>query len=177
MPHIFKRTLSIIIVSFTLAFCLNAYAEQEQKSKYFNIYLHDGIDVVSLLNKLNANYFLGLKAAFSTGQGDRGGDTGELLGRALDALYLQTSDILDIHMYSFNIDLEIVPDKGALSQILQPFFNKSVNIPSFYFYDKNRIYISAQDLNAGMLSHEIAHAITSHYFVVPPPQIHPVSNK
>jgi hypothetical protein len=40
--------------------------------------------------------------------------------------------------------------------------------PSFYFHEEKTIYISTEDLDLGMLAHEIAHAIISHYFVVPP---------
>ena len=39
----------------------------------------------------------------------------------------------------------------------------------FYFHDDKTIYISTEDLTLGMLGHEMAHAIISHYFVVPPP--------
>jgi len=40
---------------------------------------------------------------------------------------------------------------------------------SFYVFDSNTIFISYQDLTLGMLGHEIAHAVISGYFVVPPP--------
>ncbi len=171
MPYTFKRLLFITAIILLAAVFLQrcAYAEQAIKSKYFNIYIGQGIDRTELLQKLNAHYFLQLKAAFSDENYKSGIDADDQVARTLDAIYLEVSDVLDIHMYSFSIDLEILANSSALSDELYPYLQKKINTPSFYFYDKNRIYISFADMTLGMLSHEIAHAIVSHYFVVPPP--------
>ena len=170
MPYTFKKLLFIPAIILLAAVSLQAAASAEQtvKSKYFNIYIGQGIDRTELLQKLNAHYFLQLKAAFSDENYKSGTDADDQMARTLDAIYLEISDILDIHMYSFSIDLEIVPGKDALSDELFKYLNKRLDMPSFYFYDRNRIYVSFADMTLGMLSHEIAHAIVSHYFVVPP---------
>jgi len=137
----------------------------ELKSKYFNAHIHEGIDSYNLVKKLEINHFLHLDvAAFKNSP-----NLENILENILDEIYLEVSDILDIHMYSFRINLEVLPDKDYLGRILQERFRKEINVPSFYFYGRNTIYISAEEINSGVLGHEVAHAIISHYFVVPPP--------
>lgn len=171
MLYTFKKLFLISAIIFLAAVSLQkaAHAEQAIKSRHFNIYIGQGIDRTELLQKLNAHYFLQLKAAFPEEDPESGTDADDQTARTLDAIYLEVSDALDIHMYSFSMDLEIVPQKDVLSEELAKYINKRLDVPSFYFYDKNRIYISFADMTLGMLSHEIAHAIVSHYFVVPPP--------
>ena len=170
MPYLLRKSVLLIAALFMVAVVSkDVFAEPLIKSKYFSIYADGGIDKVDLLKKLNAGYFLRLGAAFSEKVG-RGGELDNMVASTLDAIYLEVSDILDIHMYDLNIDLEILPDRAALASILKPYIGgKTVDMPSFYYYDKNRIYISLADLNSGMLGHEIGHAIVTHYFVVPPP--------
>jgi len=88
------------------------------EGKYFSIYGYKDLDIVNLLKRLNFEYLLhsqNLTASLRE-------DFKSLLADTLDALYLEVSDILDLHIYSYH----------------------------------GRI-------------HEIAHAVISHYFIVPPP--------
>lgn len=170
MPNFFTRSVIGVTVLFALLRPGTCFAEESSgsvNSKYFNVTIHQGVSETGLLKKLRADYFLQMGAAFA-GDGSRNGSTDALLGRTLDAIYLNVSDILDIHMYSFSIELDIFPDRRALAGELGKYLDKKPDVPSFYFYDKNRIYISYNDLTLGMLSHEIAHAIISHYFAVQP---------
>ena len=170
MPYLLRKSVLLIAALFMVAVVSkDVFAEPLIKSKYFSVYADGGIDKVDLLKKLNAGYFLRLGAAFSE-KAEHGEELDNMVASTLDAIYLEVSDILDIHMYDLNIDLEILPDRAALASILKPYIGgKTVDMPSFYYYDKNRIYISLADLNSGMLGHEIGHAIVTHYFVVPPP--------
>jgi len=168
MLYSFNKLLSGITVLFVLsASSGNAFADETVNSKYFNVVIHDGVSKADLLNKLRADYFLRMGPAFSVG-GTEGAGIDKLLSQTLDAIYLEVSDILDIHMYSFSIKLDVFPDKSALSAELQKYLGKRIDVPSFYFHDKNKIYIADSDLTLGMLGHETAHAIICHYFVVQP---------
>ena len=169
MPRSFKNLFLMAVILFGLSalLCGNGFAEERTNSKYFNIVIHDGVNRAKLLQALRADYFLQMGPAFSAG-GSNDADVDSLLGRALDAIYLSVSDVLDIHMYSFSVELDFFPDRAPLADELQKYLQRKIDVPSFYYYDTNRIYISCSDLTLGMLSHEIAHAIVSHYFVVPP---------
>lgn len=167
MPN-FKRLSLGLFILFAVSAPVNIFAQDDTvNSKYFKLTIHPGVSKPDLLKKLRADYFLQMGAAFS---GDRSDSAGidRLLARTLDAIYLDVSDVLDIHMYTFSVDLEIFPDKSGLADELQAYLGKRADMPSFYFYDKNKIFISCNDMTLGMLSHEIAHSIISHYFVVQP---------
>lgn len=137
----------------------------ELKSKYFNVTIDSGIDVYEVLQKLNVKYFLHLSTIPSESEPGVPG----MLKDALDAIYLEVSDVLDIHMYSLRINLRIVPSVADISRNLEKHMDIKTDLPSYYYLDKNIIFISFEELRAGMLAHEVAHAIISHYFVVPPP--------
>jgi hypothetical protein len=134
------------------------------QSEYFSVYGPSGMDVNALLRKLNFRYFL---------QGDTGysaADTPkDILVKTMDALYLEVSDILGMHVYSFHGNIEIYPDQTAVGRIFQHYAQRDFSERSFYSHEKNTIYISLADLTLGMIGHEISHAVQANYFVVPPP--------
>ena len=88
----------------------------------------------------------------------------------VDTLFLRICDLLDMHLYSYRGNIKICRDYNQLSQIYRNLFNADLKgTRSFYTYDLNTIYISPESFQLGILGHEIAHAIISHYFVVQPP--------
>jgi len=159
----FSRRLLFLSLILFFIFVADGSAS-ELKSNYFNISLHNEVDIYRLLNKLNINYFLHIDILSS----EKTPNLENALKDTLDALYLEVSDILDIHMYNFRINIEILPDQSYLAEVLKKHSVKEGE-RGVYYYDKNTIYISADDLKVGMLAHEVAHAIINHYFVVPPP--------
>ncbi len=135
------------------------------EGQYFSVYAYAGLDVSSLLSKLNFNYYLQPEAVTL---GNTGAAKG-LLERTFDALYAQVSDVLDIHVYSFHGTIKIYPDASYVAAIYARISGAQFKERSFFYTEKNTIYISYPDLTLGMLGHEIAHAVISSFFVVPPP--------
>lgn len=135
------------------------------EGKYFSIYGYKGLDTNSLLKKLKYSYFSHIDSIL----GDESSGTKSFLEKTIDGLYLEVSDILDIHIYSFHGKIMIIPDKNYINAIFKSYFEGDFPERSFYLPEKNTIYISFSDLTTGMLGHEIAHAIISNYFVVSPP--------
>ncbi|MBM3252877.1 MAG: hypothetical protein FJZ16_01320 [Candidatus Omnitrophica bacterium] len=135
------------------------------EGKYFIIYYQPDIDILDILQKIDFGPSLHLlnKPVNGTKNLD------VILSKTIDELFLEVSDILDIHMYSFKGNIKICRDLSTLNRIFDRIYNKNLNSPSFYINDINTVYISLADLKVGMLGHEMAHAIISHYFVVPPP--------
>ena len=88
----------------------------------------------------------------------------------LDTLYLRVCNILDMHLYTFKVNIKICSDTKQLVDIYNYLFNEnSKDLRSYYINDLNTIYISRENFKYGILGHEIAHAVISHYFVVQPP--------
>ena len=165
-----RRRFSILTVTAALAFMAHAAFADTGKfplvaeGEYFSIYAPDEVDMGDLLARLNYRHFLQVDSFLEAREDDPRG----LLSKTLDALYLQASDVLGIHIYSFHGDLEVFPDKIALHIFFKDFLNQDLQERSYYLHEANTIYISYKDLTLGMLGHEIAHAIISNYFVVLP---------
>lgn len=164
-----KKTYILIITAVFLFSASASLAAPEKfplvaQGEYFSIYAPDGLDMRELLARLNYRHFLQVDSFLDT----REDDPRDLLSKTLDALYLQASDVLGIHIYSFHGVLEIFPDKIALHIFFKDFLNMDLEAPSYYLHETGTVYISYKDLTLGMLGHEIAHAIISNYFVVLP---------
>lgn len=165
-----KKVCYTIIMLAVLLAGGQAYAQEERgvliaQGQYFDLYADANVDAYALLSKFDFNYLV-----YSSGfaQQDKN-DLKSILAQTLDGLYQEVSDILDIHIYSFKGRLQVVADQAALAAFLKQQFNLDFEERSIYYHEKKIIYISAADLTVGMLGHEMAHAIISQYFVVPPP--------
>ncbi len=87
-----------------------------------------------------------------------------------DALYLEVEDVLDMYLDSYHGRIKVHPDNVSVSktaygntQTIEP------AIPSIYMPSQNTIHISLKDIDPGILSHEMAYALISNYFVLAPP--------
>jgi hypothetical protein len=135
------------------------------ESQYFSVYGYKGLDISAVLQDLDFNYFSQLGAVMK----DSGGDPAAMLGNTLDAIYLEVSDSMDIHIYSYHGTINLVSSQDAVSEAFRSIYGRSFQERALYIHSQNTIYVSAHDITLGMLGHEMAHAIMSHYFVVPPP--------
>lgn len=136
------------------------------KGEYFEIYGYPGINVFSLLNQLDFNS-VHITQTLAPHVQDQ--QLSDILAKTMDAIYLEVSDILDLHVYYFTGQLKIYKDAKAVASLFRKYSGLTMHERSFYFHEKKTIYISEKDLTLGMLGHEIAHAIISHYFAIPPP--------
>jgi hypothetical protein len=134
------------------------------QSQYFDVYGYEGIDIYTILKKLNTE---SLRPEYVLTK--RENNFTDLLAEMIDTIYLETSDILDIHVYSLKAKIKFVPSTDDVGAIFQRYMRLSMAEPSFYLHDNKTIYISVGDLTLGMLGHEMGHVIISHFFVVPPP--------
>ena len=163
----YNKYLISILIFLILSFSLSQDSfALELESKYFNTTINEGVSSQKLLKELlELRYFLDLDAPHSSSSPD----VTKMINSTLDTLYLAVSNILGIHIYNFKVNLVILPDKEGLSKIL---VENGVDIEShsYYYYQKNTIYVSFADLRLGVLAHEVSRAIISHYFVVPPPE-------
>jgi len=163
-----------ILICLALALGLGSspvIAQQENNAlllaegKYFSVYADGQADAYSIISKLNFDY-LALADSLTKSPSE---DPKQILAKTIDGLYLEVSDIIDIHMYGFKGSIRVLSDRQSLSDLIKQAFDRDFKERSLYFFEKNTIFISLADLTLGMLGHEIAHAIISNFFVVPPP--------
>lgn len=165
-----KCFLTIICIAVLVIYSPLSFAQSHKfpliaRSEYFSIYGPASIDVDELLFKLNYNYFLQVDSLL----GGVSQSPEHILVKTMDALYLEVSDALGIHVYSFHGSIEFHPDRSSLNDAFRRYFDEDFGERSFYLHEQETIYVSFPDLTLGMIGHEIAHAIQSHYFIVPPP--------
>lgn len=160
----FKKITQIFLVTFILTFnsVSLSFAEKRLESNYFTVYLQKEMDLITLAKKLDIHSEYLLSTSFL----DRPED---VLAKILDAIFLEVSDILDIHLLSFKGSIKISQDFEELKKVFKDLFSQELTTHSFYVYNSNTIYIDAQNIKPEILAHEIAHAIINRYFVIPPP--------
>jgi hypothetical protein len=153
---------------FMLFLCGTAYAQgtgnQIAGGTYFKVYSDGASDAYGVLGKIDANYLV-----YSSGAAQGSDNVSDILAKTLDGLYQEVSDILDIHIYSFKGTIQVLPDRQSLSSYFKRTYGIDFEERSIYYFEKDVIYVSLADMTVGVLGHEIAHAIISHFFVVPPP--------
>lgn len=135
------------------------------EGKHFVIYYAPQLDTSNLARHLNIRPSDELLVG-KTGGMRFSGDSS--LADMVDTLFMQVCDILDMQLYSFEGNLKVCQEPGQLNNIYKNLFDRDLNSHSFYVYDLNTIYISADNFSREILGHEIAHAVISHYFVVLP---------
>ncbi|MBF0387894.1 MAG: hypothetical protein HQL20_08575 [Candidatus Omnitrophica bacterium] len=135
---------------------------QKLESAHFLIYSDPQVDLTALFQSLD----VGLGEALLVNEP---GIKGDNLPVVLDALYSRIAATLDMNLYSLRCMLKICRNDAHLKSVARVVLDREVEAPSFYVYEMNTIYISAEHFTKEVLGHEIAHAIISHYFVVQPP--------
>lgn len=172
---VFIRPYKIIIIAailFTLnvdtSFALDdgfGPSKKIEEGKHFTIYYSPKVEISSLSQQLNiraSDKLLVGKSAQSNLS------TESELADMLDTLFMRVCDILDMQLYSFQGNIKICRDKEQLNEIYHNLFDKNLNTHSFYVYNLNTVYISADNFKREIIGHEIGHAVISHYFVVLP---------
>ncbi len=137
------------------------------ESRYFTIKAFEGLNVTELLKKLNYDYFLQVDTFLKDTPAVAAPDV--LLARNIDAIYAEVQTVLGLEVSAFHGTILICPDQLSVQEEFRKIYGMDFQERSFYVFDLNTIFISYQDLTLGMLGHEIAHAVISGYFVVPPP--------
>jgi hypothetical protein len=137
------------------------------EGKHFTVYYSPEVELSALIQQLNVGPSEELLAGAST---QKEFSMEAELADMLDTLFSQVCNALDMQLYSFKGEIKICRDPVHLNYIYHQIFNNepAVTTRSFYSYINNTIYTSADNFIIGIIGHEMAHAVISHYFVVLP---------
>jgi hypothetical protein len=173
----FKKVLPPIFFQGVLIFCLllagqsNSHAAQWKilETKYLTLRYQSSSDL-NLMDK--AIDFEGGSESFSSFLGKSIPDTGPHRGliKKLNAIFEKIQLILDMRKPIKKVSVQIFPDETSLHEMYFKIYKKKRTLRAWYIFEYNTIYVNAKDLFAGMLAHEIAHAIVDNYLSVRPPR-------
>lgn len=108
----------------------------------------------------------GIGRLFS-GQGP--GDLPDRVKKKLDALHERVMEILDMRKRMKKVAINIYRDRKQLHTAYYNIYKTDCPFKAWYIYENNTIYVNLDDLNEGILAHEMAHSIIDHFLIVRPP--------
>lgn len=95
----------------------------------------------------------------------------ERLQHKIDAVYDKVQRILDMRKsQQQKVLVRVATDKTEQAATFFKVFKRNGSARAWYVYEYNTIYVNAQDVNEGMLAHELAHSIIDHYLAMRPPR-------
>jgi len=81
----------------------------------------------------------------------------------VDQLFQRVQILLNMPQPRLKIHIQIYQDQEELSEVYEMITGKPTKMPAFYLKKTNTIYLQKEKLSTGILAHEMAHAIISHY--------------
>ena len=133
---------------------------------YFTLYYKPGMDINSLIGQLN----ISKTDEIMSRQSVDFSSPEKQLASMLDVLFGRACAVLDMHVYSFKGNIKIFATQKDLAAFFDGLYHRDLPCTglSFYLFDFNSIYITAENFRREILGHEMGHAVMSNYFVVQP---------
>lgn len=168
-----KRVPCLVYISVMLLIFGPASAVAGQwstlKTKYLTVMYENEGDLEAFNQKIDFSTDSGSFSSFFSANKSSGTGLEKKLAAKLDALIEKVQLILDMRK-PINIIVRIYPDKTALHGAYFNIYKKKKELRAWYIFEYNTIYVNVQDLTAGMLAHESAHAIVDHFLAARPPR-------
>lgn len=87
----------------------------------------------------------------------------------VDGIVFRVRTLLDMYPLNFRFAIRIYPSYGALQEQWREVGRVGPSPVAFYSHSNGTVHITVERLNAGILAHEVAHAVINSYFDSPPP--------
>jgi hypothetical protein len=94
----------------------------------------------------------------------------KLLAYKFEQIFRKVEKILDMYPRGIHINVKIYRNAEELPMVGQGISGGINKASSFYIHKQRTIYTTVKDISEAVVSHEIAHSIIDHYFVVLPPR-------
>ena len=164
-----------VVVFFITVWCLwaavPAHAETWRflHTKYLKLRFKSDRDLIEFNRKIEFGGESGGFFSFRS-QNKQGKDLNDEIIRKVDRLVEKVQIILDMRKPFRKVNVNLYPDAGALHQAYFKLYRARKQPRAWYTFERNTIYMNVQDVFAGMLAHEVAHAVVDHYLTVRPPR-------
>jgi len=90
--------------------------------------------------------------------------------KKVDGIFERAQQLLGMYKRMDKVQIYICRDKEQLFDNYYRIHQKPGRYRAWYVYSLNAVYVNHKDLDEGMLSHELTHAIVDHYLLVRPPR-------
>ena len=135
------------------------------KSRYFTIYLKDGVDTDRLAMRIAVP--AGLQTVIRSSTQSYAGSRFE---DQVDLLYLAVSELLETKLKQFQSSMKVGENAEGLTAVSESLFGRPIKSGGFYVVALDCLYVDSENISLYVLGHEMAHAVMTKYFVVPPPE-------
>lgn len=159
-----KFLLTVFLLLFCLLLCgVGSVWAGQQKSRYATISYPNG----EVLQEFNDNLRLNRKLNYAMRK-NVVTVADEVLAK-LDIIIEKVQIVLDMFPDYYHVRVVLLPDDDDVARVYKKKYGKRVSHIAYYSLSEKTIYVSVDDTNLRVISHEIGHSVADHYFKVRPP--------
>jgi hypothetical protein len=167
----FRKNLILIGITYLFIYTGNSYSQEETKavfsSRFCTVFYENEVDLGVVNKRINLEF-----SDFYSSRNyneSPGISLEDMIAEKFDSIFNKAEEILDMHPARIHVAINIYKRQEGLNKAYEEFFKEPNTAVSFYIYKTNTIYTMESAINANILSHEMAHCIIDHYFVILPP--------
>lgn len=174
-----KLRVSILILIFILVSHLSGgethrllWAEENSEDRaiveteFFTISYPKELDIKKIHGRINTRFI----DVDLPGSPPSKRDPEKLLAYKFDLIFRKAEKILDMYPRRMHINVKIYQNPEELPEVYDGISGSAKSATSFYIHKQRTIYTTVKSISEAVLSHEIAHSIIDHYFIILPPR-------
>lgn len=138
------------------------------ETRYTRIHYEEDADLERFYSRIDYGpRHWGIKRLFSSSAPD---SLHEAVKKKVDLLFERVQSILGMRKKIDKINVRLNRTREQLHEAFFAIYRQKCRIRAWYRYKNNTVYLNLQDLDEGILAHELAHGIIDHYLLVRPPR-------
>jgi len=146
----------------------NSINAAELNTKYAVINYKDD----SQLRNFNQELYIGKLSYYLQGTAQTFQDE---IKQKIDVIIARVQTVLDMRPANLHFQIVILDTEKEVTETYKKLYSVETDFLAFYSISKNAVYVSIENANLKIISHEFGHAVVENYFDVSPPRkIHEV---
>ncbi len=151
-------SLLITLITATCAFSL------ERKSRYATL----RYSTKEILRDFNDELYLGRSLSRMLRKKEIITTEDEVIAK-IDLIIEKAQVVLDMFPNGMHITVVLLPKRRDVARMYKKKYGRNANHIAYYSLSEKTIYLSVNDVNLEVFSHEVGHAVVDHFFKVRPP--------